>query len=193
MIAALEGLLLEKAPGLLLVQVGGVGYQVFISLTTFYALPEPPAPVTLRIHTRIQEEALNLYGFVTQEEKDLFLQLINIPRVGARTALNILSGIDPEEFQQAILASDLRRLSAIPGVGRKSAERIIVELKDKLAPGAKRALPAPAQKQVQDALSALLNLGYPRNTAEKALDAARSQGAGTLEELLRQSLQVLAK
>jgi Holliday junction DNA helicase RuvA len=193
MIAALEGTLVEKSPGQVLVRVGGVGYLVFISLTTFYALPEPPAAVSLRIHTRLQEEALNLYGFISADEKELFLQLLGIPRIGARSALAILSGINPEEFRQALAAGDFKRLAAIPGVGRKSAERIIVELRDKLGPGAKRPLPGAGQKHLEDARSALLNLGYPRPTAEKALETARSQGAATLEELLRLSLKVLAK
>jgi len=193
MIGFLEGLLIDKTPGQALVQVGGVGYLVAVSLTTFYTLPEPPAPVALRIHTRIQEDALLLYGFHSQEEKDLFLQLLTIPRIGAKIALTILSGINPEEFQQALAESDFKRLSGIPGVGRKSAERIVLELRDRLAPGAKTRVPLPAQKLTADALSALLNLGYPRATAEKALDTARSQGAATLEELLRQSLKVLAK
>ncbi|MCL6622424.1 MAG: Holliday junction branch migration protein RuvA [Syntrophobacterales bacterium] len=193
MIGFLEGRLLEKTPGQILLQVGGVGYQVFISLTTFYALPEPPAQVALHIHTRLQEEALNLYGFADPEEKELFLQLLGIPRVGARMALNILSGVGPEEFRQALAAGDVRRLAAIPGVGKKSAERILLELKDK-APPAPRGRPRPAPDQArEDALSALLNLGYQRNVADKALDTAQAQGARTLEDLLRQALKWLAK
>ncbi len=194
MIGFLEGELLDKAPGQVLLKVGGVGYQVFISLSTFYALPEPPAPVSLLIHTHLREDALQLFGFATPEEKDLFLQLLNIPRVGARTALNILSGINPEEFAQALAQGDWKRLSGIPGIGKKSAERIVLELKDKrLAAGASRPPVTPADQVLQDALSALLNLGYPKNMAEKALEAARAQGGGTLEKLLRLSLQALAK
>ncbi|MCK9374713.1 MAG: Holliday junction branch migration protein RuvA [Syntrophobacterales bacterium] len=193
MIGYLEGQLMEKAPGQVLVKVGGVGYRVFIPLSTFYALPEPPAAVALQIYTRVQDDALHLYGFCTQEEKAVFLQLLSIPRVGARTALNILSGINPEDFAQALLQGDDKRLASIPGIGKKSAARIVLELKDKLPP-ARRPRPAsPGQKLTEDALSALLNLGYPKNMAEKALDAAQAQGAGTLEELLRQSLKMLAK
>lgn len=193
MIGYLEGQLMEKAPGQVLVKVGGVGYRVFIPLSTFYALPEPPATVALQIYTRVQDDALHLYGFCTQEEKAVFLQLLSIPRVGARTALNILSGINPEDFAQALLQGDDKRLASIPGIGKKSAARIVLELKDKLPP-ARRPRPAsPGQKLTEDALSALLNLGYPKNMAEKALDAAQAQGAGTLEELLRQSLKMLAK
>jgi Holliday junction DNA helicase RuvA len=193
MIGYLEGELMDKSPGLILVKVGGIGYRIAIPLSTFYALPDPPAKVSLQIHTRLQEDALQLYGFSTPEEKDVFLQLLSIPRVGARTALNILSGINPEDFAQALMQGDDKRLAGIPGIGKKSAARIVLELKDKLPP-ARRPRPAtPKETLIQDALSALLNLGYPKNMAEKALDAAQAQGAGTLEDLLRQSLKALAK
>ena len=194
MIGFLEGELLEKSPTQVMLKVGGVGYLVQIPLSTFYALPEPQARVSLLVHTRLQEDALNLYGFSTPEEKDLFLQLLNIPRIGARMALNILSGINPGEFAEALAQGDIRRLAGIPGIGKKSAERIVVELKDKrLAPAGPRRPVAPGEGFIQDALSALLNLGYPKNLAEKALLAARSQGAASLEDLLRQSLKWLAK
>ncbi|MFI5355639.1 MAG: Holliday junction branch migration protein RuvA, partial [Desulfobaccales bacterium] len=194
MIGLLEGELLDRSPTQIMLKVAGVGYLVSIPLSTFYALPEPPARVSLLIHTRIQEDALNLYGFSTQEEKDLFLQLLNIPRIGARMALNILSGINPGEFAEALAQRDIRRLSGIPGIGKKSAERIVLELKDKkIAPGAPSRPALPGEGHVQDALSALLNLGYQKNVAEKALDAVRSQGADTLEDLLRQSLKWLSK
>jgi len=194
MIGWLEGELLEKHPGQVLVKVGGVGYQVYISLATFYNLPDPPASVALLIHTRASEDALELYGFLTREEKTLFLQLINIPRIGPRMAINILSGISPEEFAQALAASDLKRLSGIPGVGRKTGERIIVELKDRVpAPGGLLPPRAPGDQLYNDALSALVNLGYHKQQAEKALDSCRGQGADTLEELLRQSLKVMAR
>jgi Holliday junction DNA helicase RuvA len=194
MIGFLEGELLEKSPGQVLLKVGGVGYRVLIPLSTFYALPEPPARVSLLIHTRMQEDALHLYGFNSPEEKELFQQLLNIPRIGARMALNILSGIDPGEFAEALAQRDFRRLSGIPGIGKKSAERIVLELKDKkIAAAGSRRPAAPGEGPLPDALSALINLGYPKNLAEKALDAARSHGADTLEDLLRQSLKWLSK
>jgi len=194
MIGRLEGVLLHKEPNQVLLQVGGVGYQVFISLTTFYALPEPPAPVVLKIHTRLADDALQLYGFQAQEEKDLFLQLIAIPRIGARMALNILSGISPEEFREALAGQDLKRLCSIPGLGRKSAERLLLELKDRLTPvDRSRAAAAPGEHTYAEALSALLNLGYPKHQAETALSSARSQGAASLEGLLRLSLKMLAR
>jgi Holliday junction DNA helicase RuvA len=133
MIGYLEGQLLDKTPGQIVLKVGGVGYQVFIPLSTFYTLPDPPAEVALKIHTRIQDDALNLYGFTTLEEKELFLSLLNIPRIGAKMALNILSGINPGDFAQALAAGDVKRLAGIPGIGKKSAARIVLELKDKQA------------------------------------------------------------
>jgi Holliday junction DNA helicase RuvA len=193
MIGFLEGEILAKSPGQALVKVGGVGYQVNISLQTFYTLPDPPGTVTLRIHTRIQDDALELFGFADQDEKDVFLQLLTIPRIGPRMALNILSGISPEELREALALSDVKRLASIPGVGRKSAERITLELKDRLAAGPPARRPVPQDRERGDALSALLNLGYSKNLAEKALDKAHAQGAHTLEELLRQSLTWLAK
>jgi holliday junction DNA helicase RuvA len=193
MIGFLEGEILAKIPGMVLIKVGGVGYQVFISLNTFYAVPDPPGLVALHIHTRIQDDALQLYGFADRDEKDLFLELLSIPRIGARTALNILSGISPEEFRQAVAGNDAKRLASIPGLGRKSAERITLELKDRLTATTPARGPAPQERERQDALSALLNLGYAKNLAEKALDKVQAQGAYALEDLLRQSLRYLAK
>jgi Holliday junction DNA helicase RuvA len=193
MIGYLEGEILAKIPGMVLVKVGGVGYQVSISLNTFYTVPDPPGVAALYIHTRIQDDALQLFGFADQDEKKLFLELLSIPRIGARIALNILSGIAPEEFREAVAGSDVKRLASIPGLGRKSAERITLELKDRLAATTPARRPAPQEQERQDALSALLNLGYARNLAEKALDRIQAQGAHTLEELLRQALKWLAK
>jgi Holliday junction DNA helicase RuvA len=193
MIGFLEGELLDKTPGQVLVKVGGVGYRVYIPLSTFYALPEPPAKVSLQIHTRLQDDALQLYGFNTPEEKELFLRLLGIPRIGARMALNILSGINPEEFEEALALGDMKRLAGIPGIGKKSAARIILELKDRPPPFSRRRPAAPSEGLFQDAFSVLLNLGYPKNVAEKALESARGQGADTLETLLRQSLKWLAR
>ena len=193
MIGFLEGEILTKIPGMVLIKVGGVGYQVYISLNTFYAVPDPPGQVALHIHTRIQEDALQLYGFADLDEKEVFLELLNIPRIGARMALNILSGISPEEFRQAVTGSDAKRLASIPGIGRKSAERITLELKDRLTATTPARPAAPREQERQDALSALLNLGYAKNLAEKALDKVQEKGAHSLEDLLRQALKWLAK
>jgi len=193
MIGFLEGELLDKTPGHVTVKVGGVGYLAQIPLSTFYGLPEPPAAVSLQIHTRIQDDALNLYGFLTHEEKDLFLRLLDIPRIGPSMALKILSGISPQDFEEALSVSDSRRLAGIPGIGRKSADRILLELKGKVIITPRPRLGVVGDRPYQDALSALLNLGYSKNVAEQALDAARSQGAASLEDLLRQGLKVLAR
>ncbi len=193
MIGFLEGELLDKTPGQIMVKVGGVGYRVLIPLSTFYTLPEPPARVALKIHTRLQDDALQLYGFISQEEKDLFLRLLGIPRIGARMALNILSGINPEEFDQALALGDMKRLAGIPGIGKKSAARIILELKDRPTVSGRPQPTTPGTALFQDALSALINLGYSKNVAERALETVKSQGADTLETLLRQSLKWLAK
>ncbi|MDD2902141.1 MAG: Holliday junction branch migration protein RuvA [Syntrophales bacterium] len=193
MIGFLEGELLDKTPGQVLVKVGGVGYLVLIPLSTFYALPEAPAHVSLQIHTRIQDDALNLYGFITHEEKGLFLKLLNIPRIGPGLALKILSGISPVEFEEAMSISDSRRLANIPGIGKKSADRILLELKGKVIIAVRPRPGVAGDRPYQDALSALLNLGYSKNVAEKALDMARGQGAASVEDLLRQSLKWLAR
>jgi holliday junction DNA helicase RuvA len=193
MIGFLEGAIFAKDPGEALVKVGGVGYRVYISLNTFYALPDPPGTVSLYIHTRVLDDAIELFGFVDQDEKEIFLELLSIPRIGARMALNILSGISPGEFRQALAQSDVDRLFKIPGVGRKSAERITLELKGRLAVSQTVRPAAPQDRERQDALSALINLGYAKHLAEKALDKAQAQGAYTLEDLLRQGLKYLAK
>jgi holliday junction DNA helicase RuvA len=196
MIALLEGELYFKSADQAVIKIGGVGYQVSIPLSTFCLLPDPPAPVTLHIHTHMQSESLQLYGFSTREEKQTFLKLLTIPRVGPRLALTILSGISPQELLQALAGGDIKRLVSIPGLGRKSAERILVELKDKLGPVAAppSAVMPPAQRLFQDALSALLNLGYSKNVAEEALRTVQAQRQiDTIEDLLRHSLSRLAQ
>ncbi|MBW1916642.1 MAG: Holliday junction branch migration protein RuvA [Deltaproteobacteria bacterium] len=196
MIALLEGELVLKSSDQVIIKVAGVGYQVFIPLSTFYLLPEPPAPVALQIHTLMTSETLQLYGFQTLEEKQIFLKLLTIPRVGPRMAINILSGLSPQELSEVLASSDVKRMASIPGVGRRSAERILLELKDKLHP-ARPPLPRdvlpPQERRFQDALSALLNLGYSKAIAEKALNEVQAQGtASSLEDLLRQGLKRLA-
>ncbi|MDD3581489.1 MAG: Holliday junction branch migration protein RuvA [Desulfobacca sp.] len=196
MIALLEGELASKGSDQVIIKVAGVGYQVFIPLSTFYGLPDPPALVTLQIHTYMHAEVLQLYGFQTLEEKQIFLKLLTIPRVGPRIALNILSGFNPQELSEVLASGDVKRMASIPGVGRRSAERILLELKDKLHPAhppIPRAVLPPQERLFQDALSALLNLGYSKSIAEKALNEVQAQGSAlTLEELLRQGLKRLA-
>lgn len=195
MIAYLEGRLREKKPDQVLLQVGGVGYQVFIPLSTFYQLPDPPAEVSLLIQTIWQSETLLLCGFATREEKETFSKLLGIPRIGPRLALNILSGISPQELAQALLQGDVKRLAAIPGLGRKSAERLLVELKGKLPETLTGPAPTSGVAATiwDDALSALTNLGYPRGTAEAVLrQLSKETTSWTLEEILRASLSRLA-
>ena len=195
MIAYLEGELHEKHPDYVILKVGGVGYQTFIPLSTFYQLPEPPAPVALQVYTHVQTDTLQLYGFATQDEKQTFIKLLAIPRIGPKLALGILSGISPQDLARALNENDVKRLSAIPGLGRKSAERLILELKGKLAP-ASPLLPSaagPRGSLWDDALSALINLGYSRALAEEALRLVHTREKPlTLEDILRHSLSRLA-
>jgi Holliday junction DNA helicase RuvA len=197
MIAYLEGQLWEKRPEYIILKVGGVGYQAFVPLSTFYQLPEPPAAIGLHIHTYVQSDTLQLYGFATLEEKQTFTKLLTIPRIGPKLALAILSGISVPDLAQALASGDIRRLAAIPGLGRKSAERLLVELKGKLHTESMQ-LPATAsgpQGSIwDDALSALLNLGYGRSQAEQVLRQVHAQEKPlTLEEILRLSLTRLAQ
>ena len=200
MIGQLKGKLLQKKPNLVLVDVQGVGYEVCIPLTSFYELPEEGHEVMLKVHTHVREDALALFGFCTQREKDLFLKLISISNIGPRLAVSILSGARVEELAQAIAEGNLSRLTAIPGVGRKTAERLVLELKGQitpfLLPEQAQAVGAAAGRDgiQEDILSALVNLGYPRAGAEKALSTILRSGSAerSFEGLLRQTLQTLA-
>jgi holliday junction DNA helicase RuvA len=200
MIGQLKGLLLQKKPNALLVDVHGVGYEVFIPLTSFYELPAEGNEVSLKIHTHVREDALTLFGFHTQREKDLFLKLISISGIGPKLAIAILSGAQVEELAQAIAETNLVRLTAIPGVGRKTAERLVLELKSQITPfllpgQAEAAKGAGASSPLEeDILSALVNLGYPRASAEKALSVVlrSAECERTFEEVLRNTLRRLA-
>jgi Holliday junction DNA helicase RuvA len=195
MIGQLRGRLAEKRPNQVLVDVGGVGYVVQVPLSTYAALGELHTEVTLLIHTHVREDALALYGFVSSREKHFFEMLLSASGVGPTLALKILSGMSVEELVPAIRGSDLARLTRIPGVGRKTAERI-VELKDRLETVAveaeKPAASSPAGIEA-DVLSALVNLGYEGRAAETAVgEAKREAGAGNFEKLLRGALQSLS-
>jgi holliday junction DNA helicase RuvA len=197
-IAHLRGRILEKQPTRIVVDVGGVGYDVAVPLSTFYGLGEPGTDVALRVHTHVREDALALYGFATALELDLFNRLIGISGIGPKLALAVLSGIEPPDLVGAIERGDIARLTAIPGVGKKTSERIVLELKDRLprvhaveAPGGA----AAASGLRDDLLSALMNLGYHRPLAEKAVDAALKtigRDAG-FERTLKQALREVAK
>jgi len=196
MIGLLHGRLLEKRPNQVILDVGGVGYLVAVPLSTFAALGELHADVTLLVHTHVREDALALYGFLSAREKHFFELLLGASGVGPSLALKILSGMNVEELVPAIRTGDLVRLTKIPGVGRKTAERIIVELKDRLEAVAKEvdkpaaASPAGAEADVK---SALVNLGYDERTAESAVaDAKREAGSSSFEKLLRVALATLS-
>jgi len=200
MIGQLRGQLLSKKPNVLLLDVQGVGYEVFIPLTSFYELPEEGGEVTLKVYTHVREDALTLFGFRSQREKDFFLKLISISGIGPKLAIAILSGAPVEELAQAIAEANLARLTSIPGVGRKTAERLMLELKSQvtqfLLPQQVESPRASESHTVleEDILSALTNLGYPRASAEKALAAVlRSGGCDrTFENVLRNTLRQLA-
>jgi len=195
MIGQLRGRLAGKRPNQVLVDVGGVGYLVQVPLSTYAALGELHTEVTLLIHTHVREDALALYGFVSSREKHFFELLISASGVGPALALKILSGMRVEELVPAIRGSDLARLTQIPGVGRKTAERIVVELKDKLdavAVETEKLAASPSGIEA-DVVSALVNLGYDARAAEGAVgEAKRETGAGNFEKLLRAALQALS-
>lgn len=197
MIAFLRGSLLEKHPNSVVVDVGGVGYDVAISVTTYSSLPEAGAEVRLRVHTHVREDAISLFGFLTPEEKTLFEKLISVGGIGPKLAMAVLSGLPTGELVGAIRASQTDRLVRIPGVGKKTAERIVLELRDKLE-GVGGAPVAPAPKAVilteleGDVLSALVNLGCQRSAAETAIrKAAATVGAGDFEALFRKALELV--
>jgi holliday junction DNA helicase RuvA len=197
MIAHLKGQLTYKSPAYCIIDVNGVGYQVFTPLSTYYALPGLSQTVSLRIHTRVREDELKLFGFLTEEDQSIFQKLITINKVGPRLALGILSGMSPADLFSAVMNNDSARLSTIAGVGKKTAERLTLEMKDKLADLAldmeHRPESASPEGFYDDALSALVNLGYKKPEAEKALKAIYNQNGkdASLEDLIKESLNIL--
>jgi holliday junction DNA helicase RuvA len=207
MIAHLSGTLLAKQATSVILDVAGVGYEVTIPVTTFYDLEEPGSAVQLRVYTYVREDALQLFGFRTARERELFILLISVSGIGPKSGVAMLSGMSADEIVTAIRTNNLARLTSIPGVGKKTAERLVIELRDKMS-----ALSSPAlEEQIaagagtsaapqtedalrEDTLSALLNLGYQRVAAEKALNNAMSEGGDlSVELLLRRSLRMLSK
>ncbi|MEQ1764758.1 MAG: Holliday junction branch migration protein RuvA [Pyrinomonadaceae bacterium] len=203
MIAFLSGKLLEKHANSVIVDVGGVGYDVSIPLSTFYELGEVGSDVQLRIYTSVREDAIQLFGFRTIRERDIYLKLISVQGIGPKSGIAMLSGMNADEIVAAIRTENLAKLTAIPGVGRKTAERLVVELRDKIndlasgvSSGTSMASAASLDEDnvFDDALSALVNLGYQKNAAEKALQQARQDGIEpSVQKLLRAALQRLAK
>lgn len=197
MIARLKGILADKAPNRLTVDVGGVGYDVLVPLSTFYGIGDPGAAVALRIHTHVREDVIALYGFATALEQDLFERLISISGIGPKLALAVLSGIDPGDLVRAIRTQDVARLVRIPGVGKKTAERIGLELKDRLplaSPSTAGQPEAPGDDLRSDLLSALINLGYKGQVAERAVDTAiKKTPDASFEQVLRDILRGMTR
>lgn len=205
MIAYISGKLLEKQANTVIVDVGGIGYEVTIPLSTFYEIGEVDSEISLRIYTHVREDMLQLFGFQSEREKQLYLKLISVQGIGAKSGITMLSGMSADEIIVAIRTDNLARLTSIPGVGRKTAERLVIELRDKLNDLSSTATQqqlataaggagAPADSVYEDALSALTNLGYQRNAAEKALKQAVQEGTEmSVQKLLRKGLQLLAK
>jgi Holliday junction DNA helicase RuvA len=202
MIAQIRGRLASKEPHRVVVDVNGVGYQIFIPLSTYYRLPEVPAEVSLHTHTHVREDALQLFGFLTQDEQTLFELLQGVSGIGPRLATNILSGISVDELVPALSEGDVTRLRAVPGVGKKLAERLVVELREKVSTArlaqspAALAGPAPAvDRALDDVVSALVNLGCNRKEAIKAAEAARQDlgPAADFEKLIKVALRALSE
>jgi holliday junction DNA helicase RuvA len=196
MIAHIRGTILEKHPNQVIVESGGVGYDVTIPISTYSALPEVGAEVRLRIHTHVREDALSLFGFLTQDEKTLFEKLIGVSSIGPKLAVTVLSGLPTADLIGSIRQGQAENLVRIPGVGKKTAERIILELRDKLdllAAGVPAAQPAAVLSALeQDVLSALLNLGCARPAAESAVRKAQAQGpTGDFEQYFRRALELI--
>jgi Holliday junction DNA helicase RuvA len=193
MIAFLRGKLLEKHPNQVIVEAAGVGYDVVIPISTFSTLPDEGAEVALRIHTHVREDALALFGFLTSEEKALFEKLISVSGIGPTLAIKILSGLATAAIIDSIRGGHVEQLVRIPGVGKKTAERMVLELKDKLAPAAVSVRVEPVLSVIeQDVLSALLNLGCQRPAAEAAVRKAKAADpASTFEPMFRKALELV--
>jgi Holliday junction DNA helicase RuvA len=202
LIAQLSGKLVSKQPNTLIIDVQGVGYEVTIPVTTFYGLGELGSDVTLKIHTHVREDVLQLFGFATVRDKELFLKLLSVSGIGPKVAITMLSGMAAAELINAITKNDLGRLTAIPGVGRKTAERVVVELRDKLskivlaedelAISPETALSDMAIKE--DTIAALIALGYPKPLAERAVSSALSEeGEVSIQAVLKRTLKRLSR
>lgn len=200
MIASIKGILTHKSLNGIVVDVNGVGYHVFVPLSTFYELPEIGMFVFLNVHTHVREDAIQLFGFHTPEEKDIFQLMISVTGIGPRLATNILSGIAAPELARAVCTEDVKRLVGIPGIGKKMADRMIFELKDRIPmlaaeKGAGVAVLGSDEQVKEDALSALVNLGYKSHVAKIVIEQVveDSPGGVTLEALLKKALKILAK
>lgn len=196
MIGFLRGRLISKTPQFILMDVGGVGYRVFVSLNTFYRLENENAEQSLFIHTVVRDDAIHLFGFANRREQEVFERLISVSGIGPKVAISILSRINVDDLVTAVTGGDHLKLTAVPGVGRKTAERLILELKDRFLEviGMPSDLPAAAQEEIQEILDALVNLGYNKIQAQKALQTAR-RDLGTdasLEQILKAAIKIAA-
>ena len=194
MIGRISGTLAHKAPGEITVDVGGVGYQIFIPLSVFYRLPDLGEKVSLHIHTHLREDALQLFGFLEPEEKQVFLLLNSVAGIGPKLAVTVLSGIPADNLARALREGDQARLISIPGVGKKLAERMIVELRDKVVSlPAKEVSLGDGSQLMRDAVSALVNLGYRRPEAENSVREIAKKEGGTLADVLKEALRRLSQ
>jgi Holliday junction DNA helicase RuvA len=199
MIASLRGALLEKRPNQVVVDVHGVGYDVAIPISTYSSLPDPGAEVKLHVHTHVREDAIALFGFLTSEEKTLFEKLISVSGIGPKLGISVLSGLAAADLAGAIRSGDIQKLTRIPGVGKKTAERMVLELRDKVDLGGSASTPVSTEKSTpftdieHDVLSALMNLGCQRPGAETAIRKAVATGAAAneFESLFRKSLELV--
>ena len=205
MIARIEGKLVYKSTNSLIVDVNGVGYQVYVPLSTYYALPETGEILQLRIVTIVREDAFNLFGFITNKEQVMFEHLISVSKIGPKVGLNTLSGMSAEELKEAILTGDIEKINSIPGIGKKTAERLVLELKEKLgkiildvSSDFDSAYPS-SKTELTDALSALINLGYKRPSAESALKKVtadlknnENEDSFSVETLIKSALKILS-
>jgi Holliday junction DNA helicase RuvA len=187
MIGTLRGKLLIKSPTEIVIETSGVGYRVLVPLNTLSELPGVGEQVFLFIYTHVREDAIHLYGFLTEEQKRIFMTLLGITGIGPKVALNVISGISHDDFLQAVEAEDVALLTKVPGLGKKTAHRIVLELKGKLPQLGE----APVDRVFGDTLSALVNLGYRKADAVEALEMARKKGYNEIEPLLRESLKIL--
>jgi len=186
MIGFLRGRILRRSPQHIILDVGGVGYIVQIPISTFERLKGTDSEVSLHIHTVLKEDSLQLYGFFTEEEREIFTTLLNVNGIGPKTALNIISYLPPEELRKALQEEDIKRLTKIPGLGKKTAQRIILELRDKIPDKMKK-----EDRVYDDALSALVNLGYQKTQAREALEVVQKKGLVSIEDILREALRIL--
>ena len=196
MFANLHGKLIHKSTEYLIIDVGGVGYQVHAPLSTYYELGEEGSTVSLRIHTVVREDSITLYGFLTEDEKKIFTHIIQVSGIGPKTGIGLLSGLSAGEFVDAVVRGDAARISGVPGIGKKTAERIILELRDKVKKLTISSDYSPSEEKTplqEDVISALVNLGYQRNRAEKAVSMImREHAPERFDDLLRKALKKLS-